>query len=245
MNRRGWTLFVIAVAMMAGTAAVLSYWQTHQRLGRPGVKLSAQPPLDEKGRPVGSSGVALPEQVGDAASEPAPIQEVEVEMLPKDTTFGRRLYKWPDGQLLLVSVVLMGRDRTSIHKPQYCLTGQGWRIEKSEQVTLPMERPHPWKLPAMKIMASKTLSQGGATIEKRGIYVYWFVTDGAVTAEHGERMWRSMLHLLRTGELQRWGYISAFATCDPGREEETFKRMEKFLIEAVPEFQTVTADVMK
>ncbi len=71
----------------------------------------------------------------------------------------------------------------------------------------------------------------------RGLYVYWFVADGAVTAHRSQRLWWMARELLQTGTLQRWAYVSCFAQCLPGEEDKTFVRMKEFLAEAVPQFQ--------
>ena len=60
------------------------------------------------------------------------MDEVTLGALPEDTSFGARLYTAPDQFGLLMNVVLMGTDRTSLHKPQFCLTGQGWAIDQSK-----------------------------------------------------------------------------------------------------------------
>jgi len=38
----------------------------------------------------------------------------------------------------------MGSDRSTIHKPQFCLKGQGWTIDdsKSFETTIPMQHPN-------------------------------------------------------------------------------------------------------
>jgi hypothetical protein len=50
-------------------------------------------------------------------------------------------------------------------------------------------------------------------------------------------MWQMAKHLLRTGELQRWAYVSVFAVCAPGQEDAAFERIKRFIAAAVPEFQ--------
>jgi len=73
----------------------------------------------------------------------------------------------------------------------------------------------------------------------RGIYVYYYVADNAISAgTYGiERMWLMARDMLRTGVLQRWAYVSYFSVCAPGQEEATFERMKKFIAAAAPEFQ--------
>jgi hypothetical protein len=182
--------------------------------------------------------VGLPTVVPGFASEARDIAPLEASWLPKDTLFGRRLYRGPDGFTAQVSAVLMGTDRTSIHKPQYCLDGQGWHIFKSETVAIPMTRPYPYELRAMKLTASKAgLDNEGRPVNVRGIYVYWFVSDKLLTPHHGERMWWMARELVLTGVLQRWAYVSYWANCSPGQEDAAFGRIKDLIAASVPEFQ--------
>jgi len=229
MNRRKIIAAGIALALMGGGAGLLVWLKAGQKLGRPGVKVAA-----------GTGGelrVVLPEQVPGFVSQPlAPLPE-EKGALPRDTTFGRRFYQAPDGFRALVSVVLMGADRTSIHQPQFCLTGQGWNIDRTEATVIAIDHPRPYSLPVMKLTTTKQLDVNGRTVTRRGIYVYWFVADGLVTARHWQRMWWMAGGLFRDGILQRWAYVSCFSDCAPGEEEATFERMRQFIAAATPEFQ--------
>jgi hypothetical protein len=161
-----------------------------------------------------------------------------VDWLPKDTLFGRRLYHSKDGFTNLLSVVLMGTDRTSIHKPQFCLDGQGWHVEKTETVSIPISRPHPYELRAMKLTASRAVrDSNGQAATVHGIYVYWFVTENLLTPYHGERMWWMARELVLTGVLQRWAYVSCFTVCWPGQDDLYFSRLRDLIAASVPQFQ--------
>jgi hypothetical protein len=100
-----------------------------------------------------------------------------------------------------------------------------------------MEKPVRYDLPVVKLVASRTDASSGKV--QRGIYVYWFVADKALSASVSgfERMRRMAAHLLRTGELQRWAYVSCFAACWPGQEEAAYQRIRQFIAAAAPEFQ--------
>jgi hypothetical protein len=241
MNRRqAIVMFVVVACLVAVAAAFLVRLHLMQRLGQPGLKVVAVPLHDEIGKEATTNSVFLPELVLDFTSQVAPVTRTELDWLPPDTTYGRRLYSAKDGFTMQVSVVLMGADRTSIHKPQYCLYGQGWRIDQQEKAFVPMSQPHAYQLPIMKL--TTTLVSSGATAGGdvwRGIYLYWFVADGQLTADHVERMWWMARDLVTQGILQRWAYVTCFAVCRPGGEEETFARMQRFLASAVPEFQLV------
>jgi hypothetical protein len=234
MNRTKWIFAILGLLLIGGSAGLLLKFKAQQKLGTPGVKT----------RPLANSRnveVVLPETVLDYTSVWIEQTETVTNTLPPDTSFGSRLYTAPDKFWAQVTVVLMGTDRTSLHKPQFCLTGMGWAIDSNatREETIRMDRPEPYDLPVVKYVASRQFQQEGRVAERRGIYVYWFVADDAISAtESGlERMWAMAHRLVTTGVLQRWAYISYFAVCPPGHEEATYVRLKKLIVASAPEFQ--------
>jgi len=234
MNKQKWIILVLALGLMGGAAALLTRLQTGQKLGQPAVKTSPIP---------GSARlqVELPEHVLDYTSEAVEVDKGVLEWLPPDTSFGQRVYRAPDGFEASVNVVLMGSDRTSIHKSEFCLEGQGWRIDQgaSLETKVRMERPYLYDLPVMKFVASREATIGGEQRTARGIYVLWFVAEDEFTARHWQRMWWMARDLLRTGVLKRWASIAYFTTCAPGQEEAAFARLKEFISASAPDFQLV------
>ena len=228
MTKQKWIILVSLLALVGGTAGFLGRLEKIQKLGVPGVKTS---PIGD-GKEVE---VALPEQVLDYTSERLEVQKVARDMLPKDTCFGQRLYQAPDGFAVQANIVLMGSDRTSIHRPQFCLRGSGRVIQKEERETVPMTRPKDYLLPVTKLTLAP--EPGAASEVPGGIYVYWFVADNEYTASPGQRMWWMFRDLATRGTLQRWAYITFFAPCLPGQEEATFERLKKLIAASTPEFQ--------
>ena len=228
--RQRWVCAGVALALMAGGAGLLLRLQAAQRLGAPGVRV-------ERNAEGAVVRVWLPERVAGFGSEelgPAPEEKAN---LPADTTFGKRAYSAEDGFAVQATVVLMGTDRTSIHKPQFCLAGQGWAIERTERVTMGIASAGAGagELPVMRLTTTKRVEAEGRFFVRRGIFVYWFVADGRVTAHHAERMWWMARELITTGVLQRWAYVTFFADCAPGEEEATFERMRGLIGGVVPE----------
>ena len=230
-------LLVIALAVIGCGAGLLSHMKANQRLGEPGVKTEAI---------AGSKNVrvVLPQKVLSFDSEEIPQAAIVTNVLPADTSYGQRRYisTVNSNDWLLVNVVLMGADRTSLHKPQYCLEGSGWRINNdfSTQTNVPIALPQPYDLPVIKLVSAQTFKNSkGEPVEYRGIYVYWFVADDALSGDMSgrERMWWMAKDLLLTGVLQRWAYVSCFTVCLPGEEDAMFERMKRFIAASVPEFQ--------
>jgi hypothetical protein len=210
---------------------MLGWLKNHQRLGSPGIKATAIP-----GTLV--MNVDLPEKVLDFTSTNLPPEQVVLDYLPKDTSYAQRLYTASDGFRVSGNIVLMGMDRTSIHKPEICLPGQGWRIEQKTVVDVPIGGPCPYRMPVAKWIASNVArTADGQSRPVGGVYVFWFVADNEQTVSHPQRMWWLARDLLLKGVLQRWAYVSYFSLCDPGQEEATFERIKQLIAASVPEFQ--------
>jgi len=239
MTKQKVILAGVALLMIGSAAGLLVRLKANQRLGEPGVRTA--PVAGGK-----NLRVLLPARVLHYASEEIEQEGIVTNTLPADTSYGQRRYLdlANPNDWLLMNVVLMGADRTSIHKPQYCLEGAGWHIDAAAtaETTVRVERPQPYDLPVIKIVSTRQITDAKAqTVTVRGIYVYWFVADGALSGDKSgaQRMWWMARNLLRTGVLQRWAYISCFTVCLPGQEDATFERMKKFMAASVPEFQLV------
>ena len=241
MNRKAIQIFVIFTVLVVCAGALLARVQSNYKLGEPGVRLGEIPLFDTESNLVANVTVALPETALSCSSMASPVDPLELDMLPPDTVYGRRFYKDENGFNAAVSVVLMGTDRTSIHKPQYCLLGQGWQIEHAEVIGVPISQPHPYDLRVMKLSLTKEMIQkGGATQTVKGYFLYWFVADDQLTPYHPERMWWMARDLLTKGVLQRWAYVAYLSACYPGQEEALLEQMKRFVAETVPQFQIAT-----
>lgn len=231
MKRQKLIFSIVTLALIAGTAVLLT--AAPQKLGPPGVKAS---PI------VGDTRwqIDLPEVPG-YVSRNQELDAKALEMLPKDTSFAQRVYYSPDGPPIASSVVLMGTDRTSIHKAQYCLEGQGMHIDHMTQETLHMDQPRSYELPVIKIVASGSRKVDGTNLTVRCVYVYWYVADGQLSNDQSGfgRMWSMARQLVVTGVLQRWAYVRFFTFCEPGQEEAAYQQVKKLIVATVPQFQLV------
>jgi hypothetical protein len=235
---------IVALLLIAAAAAFLGTQHARQRLGQPGVRLVDEPIFTqaEAGSTnlvvLSSNRVFLPPRVLDYESRAGVVPHVTVQTLPKDTSYGMRFYANTNGHYIDCQVVLMGTDRTSIHKPQYCLRGSGLEIVASAAATVRVAKPHPYDLPIMKLkLRGEGRDPEGNPRSVGGVFVYWFVAEDALTASHMDRVMRMSRHMLTTGELQRWAYVMCYTLCEPGEEEAAFERLREFIAASVPEFQ--------
>lgn len=234
MNKQKWILAVVTLLLIGAAAGLLGRFKTNQRLGQPGVIID---PVTTNRSQI----VLLPERILDYESELVDQQDIVLNTLPRDTSFGSRRYQAPDDFWVQATVVLMKGDRTSLHKPQFCLEGAGWSIDAnaSREDKVRITQPEEYDLPVMKLLVTKRIQHQGQTVTLRGVYVYWFVAEDAYTAQHWQRMWWMAKELIQTGVLQRWAYVTYFAVCLPGQEDATFERLQKLIAASVPEIQLV------
>ena len=231
MKKQKWLLLVVALMLMAGTAGALTWLRVNQKLGAPAMK----------GTPVPGSiriNISLPEHVLNYTSTNLPEPQVVTGYLPTDTSYTGRAYIAPDGFHVQSTAILMGADRTSIHRPEYCFPGQGWSIDKKQIVTIPISDQPSYSLQAARWNVSIIAQQSdGQKVKVGGVYVYWYVASDEETPDHDKMLEWLTLDLFRTGKLQRWAYISYFAVCAPGQEDATFGRMKQLISAQVPGFE--------
>lgn len=232
MKSRQMVVLIVVLALIAAGDGALIWLKQHQRLGAPGLITTPIP---------GSIRMKfdLPARVLDYTSESEAQDKTVLDLLPKDTSYAQRLYTATDGFRVNANIILMGMDRTSIHKPEFCLTGQGWNTPKKETVNIPIPGPHPYRLQVAKWTLTKFVEDNqGQKQEVCGLYVFWFVAKNEETVSHWQRIWWLTRDLLTTGVLQRWAYVSYYsAGFAPGQEDAAFARIEKLIAASVPGFQ--------
>jgi hypothetical protein len=206
--------------------------------------------------PTGSQDVGvtmqLPQRAGPLIGVTREPDKIEREKLPTDTTFAKMTYVTAgappaERDIAQVSVVLAGAESRSIHRPEVCLTGQGWSIDGSR--VIPIEIRPGRTLYVKDLSISGTFaSNDGQSRHLHAHYVYWFAGDGVTTPSHFERLWRSTWDAVLHNVNHRWAYAAVMAhvteDLDPEkcgerrRTDEQTGRLITFLIQhLVPQFQ--------
>jgi hypothetical protein len=233
MNRQERLIAVVVLSLIALGALAIHYGKP--RMGNPGLALEKASLTNELGKVVRNERVRFPEKPAGFRSIDAPITDNEVTNLPPDTVYGRKIY-WDDaGFAAQISAVMMQTDRTSIHRPEVCITGQGWKILKKEIIDIPVPLPSPYVLKATCLTSTRESPTDKRTYSS--LYIYWFVSERRTVAGHGQALWSISEDLLTTGALYPWAYVSCFARCQPGKEGLYLSRMKRLVSSAVPEFQ--------
>jgi hypothetical protein len=154
--------------------------------------------------------------------------------LPEDTELVRKQYRNPAGEVIMVSIVLSGKERVSIHRPQMCLVGQGRTIleEEVDPVTI-QGRKQPLDVMILDLERDVRLNDG-RKFKVPEYYAYWFVGKNRETPHHMQRMiWMAMDRIL-FNVAHRWAYISVAGSRQPGSDHYK-EQVRDFVAKMYPE----------
>lgn len=196
-------------------------------------------PASPKSQPSGVD-LQLPSLVGGWAGRDAAVTEKEHQVLGPETEFSRKTYTNVAGDQLFVSVVLSGQDmNTSIHRPERCLSAQGWAILDSHVVSIPLADGA--SLHATRLHDVRPVKmENGATADLYNLNYYWFVGFSDITASHMTRTFYDIRDRLLKGYNQRWAYVTVVANVtknfkEGGRtERETDELIRDFIKQLAP-----------
>jgi Protein of unknown function (DUF3485) len=184
----------------------------------------------------------LPVIVGDYFGKEGGMSDAEKGILPADTEMVRRSYDDGKGRQITTTIVLSGAEQRSIHRPEGCLTGQGWTIVGQDNI--PVSLPNGHDLIARKLSLERQVTgKDGQPLTVRAFYIYWFVGQGVTTPSHLTRILLSNWDRAVYNKAHRWAYVSLFSLVTDNlrigglNSDQTQSNMVDFAKQIVPTFQ--------
>jgi len=156
----------------------------------------------------------------------------ERQMLPPDTVILKKRYTDPLGNALIVSIVLSGKERASIHRPQVCLVGQGREIVRSRVIEVPFDNRPPLKVMLLDLLIHPR-RLGGPKAVRGEYYAYWFVGKGRETPYHLERMFWMAWDRIFHNVAHRWAYIAVAGPRDLSSDRHV-EQVREFIQQMYP-----------
>ena len=124
----------------------------------------------------------------------------ELTVLPSDTRFVKRLYRSASGQEYLVSAVIGGVSKRSLHRPELCLPGQGFTLLEPRDIDA---GGRPFR--ALKLLPP----HGGPP----HLMVYTFFNQAGVrTASHTRRIFADTWDRTVHNRIDRWVMVTIHAS---------------------------------
>ncbi len=179
----------------------------------------------------------LPDGIGNYIGFDTDITESERVILPRDTEFAKKRYSGFDLPAITTEIVLSGAQRQSIHRPQVCLVGQGWAIQKEETIPITLADGKVQKVRKLTLLRT----QDG--IQIAGYFIYWFIGKDKTTDDHFERIfltsWDRIVHRVN----HRWAYVIVNVILPPEPKVTALERQQvlsdllSFTRELIPQIQ--------
>lgn len=223
-----WGVAGLVVVLAAGEMGYLRQVQRAPGRGGAGVALAVD----------GVNPVELPAFLGtEWIGRRTEVTAVEREILPPDTGYSRKRYvAVADGRRqVFLSIVLSGRDRTSIHRPEICLVGQGWTIAETATARLASPGLGGGGLPVTLLRVRREVATGKGKVTVPQLVAYCFIGGDEVVATHWERMARDAWNRVGRGRADRWAYVLMQTDAADG-EAAALGRLQAVLRETLPVF---------
>lgn len=129
----------------------------------------------------------------------------EKTLLPADTRIMKGNYCDPLGYKWTVSVVVNGRSRQSIHRPEICLPAQGWSIDRGRVVDFRLDGGKSVPMHCMDVRRRSSSS------DLRMGHAYFFVNARTVAASHLRRILISVRDRAFARRITRWAMVTVSA----------------------------------
>jgi exosortase len=226
--RRVWAAAAIIVALAVGEMLFLAHLAALPPRGRVGVRLAAD----------GIDPVELPVFLGtEWIGQRAEVTAAERAILPPDTGYSRKNYVAvaDEAQRVFLSIVLSGRDRSSIHRPELCVVGQGWTIRAVTEFRFYGPRPGPAVIPATVLHVQREVRTPRGTVVVPQLIVYWFVGGDTIERTYWRRLVRDAWNRLFHARADRWAYVLMQTDARDG-ETAALARMQAVLSQTLPVF---------
>lgn len=250
MQIRAFTPYLILIGLMIIAALALAFTVDVTLSDKAGVRMSLPAALDggwrgdelryshdaENPKQYRVSELELPNIDPVTGDKLFTMSLAEYDALPHDTEFLKSIYTNDAADQVFVSIVLSGRERDSIHRPERCLVGQGstivnqhfWNVVMPEIVEVPLEGREPLQVAVLETVRNYRGADGERKT-RYGYYAYWFVGQGRETPSHYMRMlWLAWDRVVNSIS-HKWAYVAVAGD----RADETSKDYEKQIGEFV------------
>ena len=247
MEKRAYTPYLVLMGVMVIAAFALAFTVDVKLNDTPGICMDLPPQLE--GNWVGDelryshdpenlnqykvSELELPDVDPVSGEKLYTMSLAEYDALPHDTQFVKSIYTNDASEQVFVSIVLSGKERNSIHRPQRCLVGQGNTIADTKYIKVPLEGRKELKLCILETVRNYRDAEGNPQAYL-GYYAYWFVGQKRETPSHYERMfwlaWDRVIHSVA----HKWAYIAVSGKRSEEGGEVYFEEIEQFVQKLYP-----------
>ena len=150
------------------------------------------------------------------------VSRAELDILPGDTQSRKVTYTLANGDVFTVALVVAGRSRLSIHRPELCLPAQGFVMSEREVRQI---------LPGLP-MACFSLNRKGQT--RTSGFAYVFLNSRGATCSNLRRVVGDSLERSLRNRIQRWAMVTVSSPQHDFQTPEGEEALRRFMAEWWP-----------
>jgi len=226
--RKAWLVASAVVVLALAELFFLAHLASLPPRGQVGVRLAAD----------GQNPVELPVFLGtEWIGRRTEVSAAEHAVLPPDTGFSRKDYVSIANpqQRVFLSIVLSGRDRSSIHRPELCVVGQGWTIRTVTEHQFSAAGRSPATFAATVLHVQRAVQTPRGPMQVSQLIVYWFVGGDTVEPTYWKRLARDAWNRVVHARADRWAYVLMQSDARDG-DAAALDRMQVVLDQTLPVF---------
>ncbi len=169
-----------------------------------------------------TDGTPFPKTCPNCGGEVGKVSRAEQDILPADTQSRKVTYTFTNGDTFTVALVIAGKNRMSIHRPELCLPSQGYILSERRILNL-----------------SDTLSMASFSLRREGYtrtsgFSYVFLNSRTATPSNLHRVlgdsWQRSVH----NRIQRWAMITVSSPSHDFQTPEGEAALQRFMQQFYP-----------
>ncbi|MFV1994154.1 MAG: exosortase/archaeosortase family protein [Verrucomicrobiales bacterium] len=184
---------------------------------------------------------ALPTNVGSFWGYPIAPSPAEIKGLiePSGVELSRVHYESTSGRSATATIIIGGPDGRTLHRPEVCLPGQGWKITASDSVTLPLDGGREIRATLLTVMRGEP-GADGTVLRRKALNIYWYIGSGITAADYNGHIAKTLRDSIFRNINHRWSMVSLFTPLpptlfdDPVAEQDAVNLMRELAREIVP-----------
>lgn len=183
---------------------------------------------------------SLPQSFSTFWGRPIEPSKAEIEQLiDVGVEMSRMHYANTNGRSATATIVVGGSEGRTLHRPEVCLPGQGWKITGSTSTNVDLGEGSNVKATLLTLVRSEPRDDG-RVVQRKGFNLYWYVGRDRTAATYNKHIMASLFDGMFRNIYHRWSMISVFGflpfqeTEDFLAEEEVIDVLKEIAREVVP-----------
>jgi exosortase len=152
----------------------------------------------------------LPLQTHGYQGQPMDMTAQEQNVLDEGVRLARSFYTSEMGRRVLVTVIVGGPGKRTLHRPEVCLPGQGWTIASSLVLPLSFADGRATEATLLRLFREVEV-EPGKRVRMRALNLYWYVgSDGTTRPDYYGHISKGYQDAIFRNLNHRWSMVSTF-----------------------------------